>query len=372
MPAQPQSSRSNQRLDQAGFDRVVALHERFARGGGGVRASLQFVEAPGVDGRRRVLNEADFTGADLHGARFTGSHLERALLYCADLSGCDLRASNLKRADLRGASLAGASLNGAVMDEADMRAAYIVRVRSDGTSQIHRHGDWSQHESAADGLGADFSNCAMRGVRLCAANLKGANFTGAVLDAADFTGAKLTDAIFRDTVLTSVDLDRLGLSPSQLAGCVLDPTAEALARVPALLLRLRDAVEWVDSGGRRGAPAALDAEDLRPLSGALSGRALTALSARGACGAHVNFANSRLQGANFDGADLRGAFFDGADLRGASFRGAKLSHARFPRADLAPLMLPDGRAHAPSFEGASMDRTDFSDTVLERCPPNQP
>ncbi len=67
----------------------------------------------------------------------------------------------------------------------------------------------------------------------------------------------------------------------------------------------------------------------------------------------------------FDSADLRGAVFEGADLRGASFRGAKLSHARFSRADLSPLIGAAGKLHHPVFDGAFLERVDFSRTVLE-------
>jgi uncharacterized protein YjbI with pentapeptide repeats len=246
------------------------------------------------------------------------------------------------------------------MDEADMRAAYIVHAAADGALHRLRPG----LDPAADNVGADFTNCLMRGVRLCAANLKGANFAGAVLDKADLRAAKLVDAIFHDTVLTSVTMDEHGLNPEQLAGCLLDPSAAAIARVPFLLYRLCSAAEWVESGGKCGAPAALDHEDLRPLGAALRGRLMTALSAQSACAIHMDFSGSQLQGAIFDHADLRGAVFDGADLRGASFRAAKLSHARFTRADLGPLALPNGRLHPPSFEGASMDRVDFTNTVL--------
>jgi uncharacterized protein YjbI with pentapeptide repeats len=145
---------------------------------------------------------------------------------------------------------------------------------------------------------------------------------------------------------------------------VLDPSAAAIDRAPALLARLLSARRWAESGGKRGAPAVIDNEDIRPLAGVLRARQLTALSARGVCAIHLDFSGSELQGANFDGADLRGAVFDGADLRGASFRYAKLSHARFAQADLAPLLLPSGRWHPTTFEGAELDRVDFSTTVL--------
>ena len=347
-------------LDQADFEAFAREHECFLGGVGGRRAILRFVKAAGLDGRSRLLNEADFTGADLSSGGFAGCHLEAASLQCADLSGCDLRAANLRRADLRGACLAGATLNGAMLDEADMRAAYIAI--ADPKSGMRLHAPRAD-KVGPDGAVADFRNCAMRGVRLRNANLKGADFGDAILDGVDLMGAKLTDTNFRGAVLTGVDVGRLPLSEEQLKGCVVDPGALALKRVEALGDMLDQAEVWVESGGRRGAPAVLDGEDLRPLAWRLRVRTLTALSARNTCGVRADFSGSQLQGANFEGADLRGASFEGADLRGANFRGAKLSHASLCRADLRPLNLRDGRLHFPDFSGAIMERTDLTLTV---------
>jgi uncharacterized protein YjbI with pentapeptide repeats len=347
---------------QAVFEATVQAHERFLRRGGGGRAMLRFAQATGLDGRRRVLNEADFTGSNLSGGLFAGSHFEAASLQCADLTGCDLRSSNLRRADLRGARLAGASLNGAVLDEADMRAAYIAFADSTGRLKVHGA---AAGKPANDNPAADFTNCSLRGCTLRNANLKGADFSGAILDNADLAGAKLAGARFAGAVLTAMDVRRLPLSAEQLKGCIVDPAVEALARAARLVEALREAGEWVESHGKHGSRAVLDGEDLRPLKGQLRGRALAAMTARGVCAIRVDFSGSEMQGAVFDGADLRGAIFDGADLRGASFKGAKLSHASFCGADLNPLPLPNGRAHAADFAGAAMERTDFRQTVLE-------
>jgi uncharacterized protein YjbI with pentapeptide repeats len=360
-PAPDTPAQFRKSLDQRGFEAAASSHERFLRSQGGVRAMLRFVDSHGLMLPRRLLNDVDFTGSDLSRGVFAGCHFERASLYCADLSGCDLRASNLKRADLRGACLIGASLNGAVLDEADMRAAYVAIPDGKGGLQMRwRPGPVDRRDD-----GADFTNCAMRGVRLRGANLKGANFTGAILDGADFTGAKLTDATFHQAVLTGVSVSELALSAAQLKGAVMDPGPEALARMPQIAAMLRAAAEWVESDGKRGAPGVLDGEDLRPLGGALRSRILTGLSARKVLAVRVDFSGSELQGANFDDADLRGANFEGADLRGASFRDAKLSHASLARANLAPLVLPDGKLHSADFTGAELDRTDFAGTRLQ-------
>ncbi|HEY3800466.1 MAG TPA: pentapeptide repeat-containing protein [Caulobacteraceae bacterium] len=359
MSAPPSAARRP--WDQREIDRAVGLHERFLKGAaGGQRAFLRFVEAPGLDCQRRLLNDADFTGANLEGSALAGSHFERAAFYSANLEGCDLRATNFRRADLRGARLAGAVLSGAVMDEADMRAAYIAYPAADDGLHVFRHGRGSAKTFSAGGYAADFTNAQMRGVRLCAANLKGANFTGAVLDNADLSGARLADAVFRDTAMEGVDLAPLGLSPAQLQGCVMGPDHKALSRAELIRELLRAAEEWVLSEGAAGAPASIDDADLRPLPGAFRGRTLTALVARRVRAIRMDFTGSTLQGAVFDGADLRGAIFDGCDLRGASFRHARLAHARFVAADLTPLALPSGRAHPVSFDGATLDRADFA------------
>lgn len=352
-------------LDQAAFEALVRDHERFLGGTGGRRAVLRFVKAADLDGRSRLLNEIDFTGADLSGGGFAGCHFEAASLQCADLSGCDLRAANLRRADLRGACLAGATLNGAMLDEADMRAAYIAIADARAGMRLHAP---RADKVGPDGAATDFRNCAMRGVRLRNANLKGADFGDAILDGADLMGAKLTDANFKGAVLTGMEVGRLPLSENQLQGCVVDPGDLAQKRAEALGDMLDQAELWVESGGRKGAPAVLDHEDLRPLGWRLRARMLTALSARGVCAVRADFSGSQLQGANFEGADLRGAVFEGADLRGACFRGAKLSHASLCRADLRPLALPDGRLHFPDFSGAVMERTDLTLTVGASAP----
>ena len=350
-------------LDQAGFEAAARDHELFLGGVGGRRAILRFVKANGLDGRSRLLNEADFTGADLSNGGFAGCHFEAASLQCADLSGCDLRAANLRRADLRGACLSGATLNGAMLDEADMRAAYIAIADPQSGMRLHAP---RPDKVGPDGAVADFRNCAMRGARLRNANLKGADFGDAILDGADLMGAKLIDTNFAGAVMTGMDVSRLSLSETQLKGCVRDPGDEEFKRAEALCDMLDQAEVWVESGGRKGAPAIIDREDLRPLDWRLRARVLTALSARGVCAIRLDFSGSQLQGANFEGADLRGASFEGADLRGANFRYAKLSHASLCRADLRALTLRDGRLHFPDFTGAIMERTDLTLTVVDK------
>jgi len=348
-------------LDQGRFDAIADAHERFVRGRGGVRAEFRFADLAGLDARRRLLNDSIFIGANLQGSLLAGAHFERAAMQGANLRGCDLRAANLRRADLRGASLAGASLNGAVLDEADLRAIRIIRAGP------NHSGFGRPHEGAADGFSADMSYCALRGARLCAANLKGVNFTGAVLEGANLTGANVAGAIFTGAVITGAIGATQTMTAEQLSACVHDPLDKAVARRPVLAAKLEACALWIETGGAQGAPAVLDNEDLRPLGGLLRERLLTAMSARGARAIGVDFSASQLQGANFRDADLRGAVFDAADLRGACFEGAQLAHARFGRAILTPLLLIGGRLIAPSFKGAVLERTDFTATAMAKA-----
>ena len=341
---------------------------------------LRFARLPGLDLSRRRLCDAEFTGAVLRGAGLWGSDLERASFYCADLRGCNFTEANLRRADLRGASLAGATLNRAVLDGADMRSAALafsdaqVRALMLGREAANTPEDadiaWGvgldpdlegRRPGGFDGCSVEFTNASMRGASLCDANLKGADFSGAILEGANFRGAKLEGAVFKDAVLTLVRLEELPLSREQLQSCVLEPDEAAMARRDLLLGMLDRAALWVQSAGRRGAPAVMNDEDLRVLGPAFSGATLTAMEARRACGVDVDFSGCGLQGACFDQAELRGAGFEGADLRGASFRDAKLSHARFKGAQFGALELSGGRRHAANFTGASLEGVRLAD-----------
>lgn len=341
------------RLTQEQMDRVSAAHYRFiARRPNGVRAILRLVDISGLNLSGRELTEADFTGADLKRSGLVSTVLQRAALYCADIQGADLRGSDLRRADLRGSSLRGATLEGANLDEADLRAAVLCHADGD---LFHVIGDvdparpWEERTH-----NVDFRDCSLKRAKLGGARLKGADFRGANLHGADFRGARLEDATFEGAILTGVRLEQLKAGPAQLRGCLFDPTLEAVGRRGALLERIALAAEWINSGGRRGAAAVLDGEDLRPLGKAFVGARLTASSLRNVCGVSVDFSKAQLQGARFDGADLRDANFREADLRGASFAGANLCHARFDGACIAPLELPNHSERPVDFTGAKL------------------
>jgi uncharacterized protein YjbI with pentapeptide repeats len=351
------------RLNQDLLNRALDAHERFTRREpGGRRAVIPFLQAPGLDFSRRLLNDVEFRGANLQRARLISADLQRASLYCADLRGADMREANLSRADIRGASLRQANLSGAILNDADLREGRLVQVDvPDGFRSVGKSGLGASDAELT--FSVDFTNCSMKGVKLANSKLKGANFSGALLHNADFAGANLSGCNFDGAVLIGVDVKAGRFDPGALSKSVIDPSQAALDRAPELLNRISSAGHWVETDGEEAHAANLDGEDLRPLAGAFVNRQLTALSARRACAIGVNFAGAKLQGANFEDADLREADFTGADLRGASFRGAKLWYAKFDKADVRPLSLGNGSSRAIDLTEALFSRDCFAASI---------
>jgi uncharacterized protein YjbI with pentapeptide repeats len=162
-----------------------------------------------------------------------------------------------------------------------------------------------------------------------------------------------------------VDLNELGVPPEALKDCVLDVSAQALAKSADLKTRLDAHHKWVATEGKLGTAAVLDGEDLRPLRKEFAGRSLIGLSARQAVAIGISFAGCQLQGAKFDGADLRDADFADTDLSGASLKGAKLGHARFDRANLRNLQLLSGEVARPDLTGADAAEEQFQGAHLD-------
>lgn len=355
----------NIKLDEQTFQALVARHEAFAAGQrNGVRARGRFVVAQAMRCDRRVLADADFTGANLSRTTFIGTDLTRASLFCVKALGCDFRGARLFRADLRGATFSGSKFAGATLDEADLRAAVLMAADPvTGIRQVENRGQFTgaslDRANLSDAMahGVDLTHCTLRGAHLRRTNLKNADLSYANLDQADLAGARLSGARLHGAILTGVDVEALGLSEAALAGCLRDPDAVALSRLDEILRRLEDGDAWVTSDGARGAPTVLDGFDLRPAKGQFAGRVLPGFTARSIIGVGVDFNGAQLQGAVFDGADLRGAVFRDADLRGASFRDAQLAHADFTDANLDRLPLARGHSQPTRFDGATLHGT---------------
>jgi uncharacterized protein YjbI with pentapeptide repeats len=356
----------NARMDPARFQALLRAHEAFVSGKGGARALPRYLDLHGLRCDRRLLVDIDFTGSDLTGGSFVGADLSRASLYCANLTRCNFNDSKLIRADLRGAVFSGAKLEAANLDGADLRAAVLCMADEEKgltlmgalASLVGARLNGADLSDAA-AFGVDFSNASLRGARLRNANFKNARFDGANLDGADLNGARLAGARFHNAILTGVDIASLDLPADAFAGCLLDPSPAAKARLDDIRRELDESDRWVESHGGDGRPAMLDGMDLRPAGGLFAGRLLAGMTARYSVAVGLSFAEAQLQGAVFDGADLRGADFRRADLRGASFRGANLAHAVFLGTDLSSL----GSSGPACFDDANLEGTGLAPRV---------
>ncbi len=323
-------------LEQAALLRIVAAHEAYLSRRRGMRAKLANARLDHLTIAGRNLSEADLSGASLVVANLRGANLSHASFYCADLTGCDLSGARLDHADLRGASFKDANLSRAVMDHADLRAATMLHLGDTLKFQ------GNAHDEAPFGA-VDFSGASLRHVSFRNAKLDNANFTDALLQGSSFRGARLRKACFRGAVVAGVHLDELMVEPQALSQSLMSPTASAHDRAREIYAALVGHHEWFTSNGKKGQPAVVDGEDLRPLSDAMKGLCLAGLSARAVVAVGVDFAGCQLQAARFDGADLRAAGFNAADLSGTSFRRAKLAHATFKNAKIRDLILCTGQ-----------------------------
>src|SRR6185437_13754372 len=145
-------NKRNPTLTQAELNGVMASHERYVLGRGGLRAQLGHKVLDGLNLANRNLMEADFAGASLVGANLFGS--------------------NLARADLRGASFSGAQLGRANLDNADLRSATMMLVGPDGVNIV---GDGKAATRTGTSVGVDFSICSLKYASFGNAKLDGAN-----------------------------------------------------------------------------------------------------------------------------------------------------------------------------------------------------
>jgi len=125
---------------------------------------LEKKDLSGYDFNGKYLNnhleESDFSGLNLAGAKFAGAFLTKADFSQAHLENAELSGGRCQEANLEGAYLKGAKLVGAKLDQANLR-------------------------------GADLSKTHLIGASLEKANLQGANLRGAILQKTNLKGADL-------------------------------------------------------------------------------------------------------------------------------------------------------------------------------------
>jgi uncharacterized protein YjbI with pentapeptide repeats len=351
------TDRDSKAVSPAALADILDAHALFAGGRGGARAKLVSCDLSGTDLVNRNLSDAKLSGSTLYGASLRFANLERADLYCADLRNIDARYANFAHADMRGVAMNGSNFAHAKLDHVDFRPGRMARAGLWGIEEIiDRNGSAS---------GVDFSFCSLRGATLENAKLDGANFTGALIHATKFKGARLANASFEGAIFTDVDMGEFHLPSSVLKTCVLPASPEALAKAPHLLARLEAHHRHVESNMLSGWCENFDGEDLRPLGARIGKFKLTAISARRAIAAGVDFSCTELQGADFEGADLRGARFEGADLRGANFSGATLHHAKLTGADMRALQFRSGERRACAFTGTEFTPEQLAEAIRD-------
>lgn len=130
--------------------------------------------ASGVDWRKCILTQRDFSGVDLSKAKLKDSRFTRS-----DFSGADLTGADLRRAKFIDGKLAGARLDAARMAGADF--------------------------TKADLSGASLRGAKMARTQMQRANLRGADLTDAELFDTDMLDADLSGATWVDGKTTCAE-----------------------------------------------------------------------------------------------------------------------------------------------------------------------
>jgi len=158
------------------------------------------------------MSGADFSYANLTGARILGGTLSKiklnnAILKDATLSGSDLVHAHLNNADLRGAVFVNANLGWAELKGSDLRGSFMPLVRLNSAklsgANLEEATLWGARMSTADLSGANLEGSYMVG-----ASCNSCDFTGASLNGTDVRKAEFRGAYFKKTRLGDIDVTR--------------------------------------------------------------------------------------------------------------------------------------------------------------------
>ena len=325
--------------------------------------------------RLRTLQDADLTGADLHGlelsqvnfvmAKLRGARLSHcnltqadfshADLREADLSSCQLTQADFRGADLRGADLTGATMTQAMVDRADLSTAKGLdanavssfismndgpklppefQPQSGPEATPRRQKTLEQLRAQPDMYGTDLRQMDLHGADLHElrmqgsllpddlrdANFQDANATSLVAEHADFSGANLQDANLASSWLIGAKLSEAkNLGSAKLASCRLDRCLLNGANGPGI--KLNGAV-------LRGAN--------------LTGAKLAGADLSSACLLGANLQNADLSHATLGDAVVAGANFLGANLAGVdASRLGGLTQGQLDQMAQKPKLLPE-------------------------------
>ncbi len=281
-------------LSGAGLPGAMARHTNFQN------TCLNGVILKDADCRKACFRNARMAWADLRGVRLDGADLSGAVLTDADLSGASLSGAQLEKADLSGANLLGALLDGVNAAGANFEGANL---------------------SNAGLESADLSEAGMRGATLAMARMKQADLRRAFLVRikavdVDLREADLQDANLEEARLQEARLDEARLSRAKLLRARLTGANLSWAGLDEARLSGADFTDAVLHMARlisaEAAGAVFESADL------------TWVNARNAVFSNSDFTGARLNDGEFTGADFRKARFRRTRLAGAVLRGADL------------------------------------------------
>lgn len=173
--------------------------------GGGALAACKDPPAAGVDWTECDKHRLVLNGANLAGAKLTGS---------------DLNGTDLQRANLSGADLTRASVDRVRFSSADLSRAKLAQLNG-----------YRANFSAANLSGADLTKAELARASLASANLSQANLSKAELQRANLEGSILDGAN-----LTGADLARTNLAKARLDGTRMENARTYLTRIEGVNL----------------------------------------------------------------------------------------------------------------------------------------
>ena len=307
-----------------------------------------------------LMDETDFSGADLSGAHLFGADGISARFKQATLAGAELTTSILTNSDFRSASLTGATARFANLSQNDFSGADLRFVDFTGTDLFR------SNLKEADIRGAVFTDTDLRLVPLHGAvldemtlmpevpmlawqivnegmpfaDLSGLDLTGMVLSGGNLNGARLNG-----TRMTAVDLRGADIRGADLSDTVFDLMDVRQTIIDANTL-LPDTLRiiWGIVNSRQDR---LDLRDVDLTDAVLNSGYLREADLRGATLVGAVFIGADLRHANLRNADLRNAALQGADLGFADLTGARLSRNGLSGAHLEETILPDGSVSSP-------------------------
>ncbi|PWE30632.1 pentapeptide repeat-containing protein [Maritimibacter sp. 55A14] len=190
------------------------------------RKMLNGLDLSGLTLDGAVFRAARMNGVSLAGASLRGAVFDQAWMLKADLSGADLTGASLFQTQLGGADLHDADLSqsraAADFTRADLSGARFRGADFSADMKNQSMGMMRGVLRKARAAGADFTGANMRHADLEFAALTGADFTGAdlrssTLGGADLTGATMTGARLAEADLASTRLrDVTGLDEAEL------------------------------------------------------------------------------------------------------------------------------------------------------------